>query len=92
MTSANTEREPAPCGPPQVPPGNIDVAQWTQLSLGDGIRVLDQRGVLIQGLIDARSTDGQTIWVTGGSLRSRRLFHISDDIRLQRTTRALNRT
>ena len=89
---SHPHKETAPCGPSQVPPTNVEVQHWAELSLGDGIRVLDRSGLVIQGTIDTRSPDGKTIWVTADSLPARRLFHVSDDIRLQRTTRALNRT
>jgi hypothetical protein len=68
------------------------MAQWAQWSVGDGIRVTDNRGIVIEGTIDARSQDGRTIWVTDSDLYTRRLFHITDHVLIQRTTRALNRT
>ncbi len=82
----------AAADPSQFPSGRTCPARWSELSVGDGIRVLDRKGIIIQGIVDTRSPDGRTIWITGGNWPTRRLFHIGDDIRLERTTRAINRT
>jgi hypothetical protein len=55
---------------------------WAGLQRGDAV-TLSQRGVeCYRGLVDDRTDDGQTIWVTD-KIGDRRLFHIEDDCDLQ---------
>lgn len=54
---------------------------WTSLQCGD-IVTLHRHGVQChKGTIDARTEDGQMIWVIDG-IGDRRLFHIEDDYEL----------
>ena len=52
-------------------------ARWDTVETGDAVELRSNGRIVFSGLVDARTDDGDVVWVTAPA-GGRRLFHIAD--------------
>jgi len=58
------------------PPANSPL-RWDAVDIGDAVEIRINGRTVFGGLVDARTEDGDVVWVTAPA-GARRMFHIAD--------------
>ncbi|MDP9888428.1 hypothetical protein [Pseudarthrobacter enclensis] len=62
------------------PPANSPL-RWDAVDIGDAVEIRINGRNVFGGLVDARTEDGDVVWVTAAA-GARRMFHVADGFEL----------